>query len=154
MKQSPRELHMEELMRSGVLSGEGFLGDDARPVAEIIEADRAVMDCLGLSLEEFALPAKRAISLAIAALGSPISLGSGLTAVFVESLGALPCPWGRCGRFPKGQLEVTDRDGRMILRMTPLSVHLIEVHGFFQGRGSPYRIEPESVWPILASFRE
>ena len=40
MKKSPNEMTLTERMAPGVLSKDGFLGDDDRPLDEIIERDR------------------------------------------------------------------------------------------------------------------
>jgi hypothetical protein len=65
-----------------------------------------------------------------------------LTATWHEGMGRIPSPWPGDGVFPKGELELTDnRSGRSI-RITPLSIHLIAAHGFYQGWGAPYRLEP------------
>lgn len=31
------------------------------------------------------------------------------------------------------------------MHFTPLDAHLIAEHGFFEGKGSPYRIEPKEL---------
>jgi hypothetical protein len=144
-----QDMHIEELMRSGVLSGDGFLGDDARPIAEIIRADQAELASLGLTPAALAGAAKALLALAIQAEGSPVAFGEGLQVVFIDSRGAIPCPIGPCGRFPKGELTITTAAGDPLLRLSPLSIHLIEAHGFFQGHGSPYRVEPQKAWEIL-----
>ncbi len=40
MKTSPEERRIVERMAPGALCRDGFLGDDLRPVREILEADR------------------------------------------------------------------------------------------------------------------
>jgi len=85
---------------------------------------------------------------AVGAFGAPVKVGDHLTAEYREAMGRIPCPFGD-GVFPKGEVELTDsRSGRTI-RMTPLSVHMIGAHRFYQGAGSRYRTEPAELCGIL-----
>jgi hypothetical protein len=36
-----------------------------------------------------------------------------------------------------------------IIRWSDLSLHFIEAHGFFQGKGSPFRLEPRGLVEAL-----
>jgi hypothetical protein len=47
-------------------------------------------------------------------------------------------------------IVVKDPDGNDLLTYTPLDAHLIAAHGFFEGKGSPYRIEPAD---LIALYR-
>nr|HPQ81909.1 hypothetical protein [bacterium] len=61
-----------------------------------------------------------------------------------------PCPWGD-GSFPKGAVELTLADGSP-LQFTALGIHLIAAHGFYQGHGSAYRLEPSDVNGVGSLF--
>jgi hypothetical protein len=143
MKLTPRERRIAERMAPGVLCREGFLAPDRRPLGEILAADASAVAALGTTHGELAAHLRAACEAARAALGREVPLAGGrLRAVFREAMGAIPCPWGDGRRLPKGEVEVTDpATGRRLL-FTPLSVHLIAEHGFYQGRGSRYRVEP------------
>jgi len=149
MKRSPELRRVVERMAPGVLARDGFLGDDPRPLEEILDADRSAVAGLGTSHEELAGRLRDAFERARAGLGTAVCLEGGLSAVCRETMGRIPCPWGGCGVFPKGEVELTDarvprageRSGEKLL-FTALSVHLIAAHGFYQGRGSRYRLEP------------
>ena len=65
------------------------------------------------------------------------------------ALGRIPSPWPGEGVFPKGEVELSDRRSGHTVRYTPLSVHLIEAHGFYEGRGSRYRLEPSEICRML-----
>ena len=145
MKQSPSERRILENMAAGVLSRDGFLGSDGRPVAEILDADNAAVTELGVTHEDIARRLEQILRTATDALGRPVSVGPGQTAVYREAMGRIPCPWGGCGVVPKGEVELTDERDRHVLRFTPLSVHLIRAHGFYQGRGSRYRLSPRDL---------
>jgi hypothetical protein len=148
MKQSPHDRRIVERMAPGVLCRDGFLAPDTRPLGEIIDTDRSTVERLGTSHAEIAGRLAEILDRAAAACGAPVDVGGGLTAVYHEAMGRIPSPWGEGRRFAKGEVELTDAAGRM-LRFTPLSVHLIAEHGFYQGRGSRYRLDPEAACRML-----
>jgi hypothetical protein len=137
-------------MGAGVLSREGFLASDLRPLGEILDADRSAVERLGLSHRLLAGRLAEILVQAISALGAAVDVGDDLQAVYREAMGRIPCPWGEGLRFPKGEVELTHRPSGRTIRFSPLSVHLVGEHGFYQGKGSRYRLEPEVVCDILA----
>ena len=155
MKQSPADAKVLERMAPGVLCRDGFLGGDARSPGEIIAADAAAIEDLGLTHGRVADRLKGILDAAMSRQGAPVAAGEGLTAVYRESMGRIPSPWPGEGVFPKGEVELTwtPPDGpARTLRFTPLSVHLIRRHGFYQGCGSRYRLELPDL--AAALFRE
>lgn len=142
MKQTPQEQAIVARMAAGVLSREGFLGNDTRPVAEIVQTDRAAIEALGLTVERLAERLEDVLRAAMAAMGRDVPVGPGWSARFSEAMGRIPCPWGGCGVFAKGEVELAETPGPAVMRFAPLSVHLVREHGFLQGRGSRYRLEP------------
>jgi len=141
MKQTPQEQQIAARMAPGVLSREGFLDGDRRALAEIIDTDRSAVESAGLTGEQLADGLEAVLKAAMAAMGREVAVG-GWTARYREAMGRIPCPWGGCGVFPKGEVEMTQPTGGGVLRFTPLSVHLIRRHSFYQGRGTRYRLEP------------
>lgn len=148
MKPAPAEQRIVDRMAPGALCRDGFLGGDGRPLGEILATDRAAVERLGLTHERIAQRLQEILRAAIAGLGTAVAVGEHLTAQCGESMGRLACPWGGCGVFAKGEVELRDADGRTV-RFTPLSVHLIARHGFYQGRGSRYRLEPAGLAAML-----
>jgi len=125
---------------------DGFLGDDKRPLAEILEADNTAVERLGLTHQKLA---DRLARQAMAAPGATVHPGEHLTAVYRESMGRIPCPWIGCGVFAKGEVELVDTQTKQKVLFSPLSVHLIARHGFYQGHGARYHIEPDDLARIL-----
>ena len=148
MKQTPEERAISERLGPGVLCREGFLGRDGRPLGEILDTDNSTVAGLGLTHEQIARGLGDVLRRAVAALGTPVGVGEGCEAVYREAMGRIPCPWGGCGTFRKGHVELTDAAGEAVC-FTPLSVHLMAEHGFYQGRGSRYRLEPGRVARML-----
>ncbi|MCJ7543373.1 MAG: hypothetical protein MUP47_02215 [Phycisphaerae bacterium] len=79
---------------------------------------------------------------AMAAMGQDVPAGPGWAGKFHEAMGRIPCPWGGCGVFVKGEVELFEATSTAVLHLAPLSVHLVREHAFFQGRGSRYRLDP------------
>ncbi|HUS90259.1 MAG TPA: hypothetical protein VM695_00370 [Phycisphaerae bacterium] len=146
MKQTPEERRVLERMAPGVLCREGFLGEDPRPLQEILDTDGARVEALGATHEEIARHLREAYEDAAMGFGNEVPVAGGrLRAVWHEAMGFIPSPWGDGARFPKGEVELTDPRTARALRYTPLSVHMIARYGFYQGRGSRYRVEPDQV---------
>jgi hypothetical protein len=97
---------------------------------------------LAAALREIYVKAERA-------LGNPLPLLEKVTVVHVEARGRIPSPFSGDGTFQKGQAKIMDAATGEALLITPLSIHLIEKHGFFQGKGSKYRIEPEAAARVM-----
>ncbi len=135
-----------ERLAPGALCRDGFLGDDRRGLPEILDADLATVEALGLTHRDIARVLDAACRDAMAQLGAPVHLpGGSLVAEFHEAMGVIASPWpdGKC--LPKGEVVVADTATGERIAYTPLSVHLIGEHGFYQGRGCPYRLEPAKV---------
>jgi hypothetical protein len=139
MKANPADKAILERMRPGVLSAEGFLGSDPRPLARIVSEDAATLEAMGVTCEalgEFVAELHQRVD---AALGGPVTLADGRVVMEeTEVMGRIPCPYG-CGALAhKAVIEVAF-DGEKYL-LTPLHAHLIGAHCFFQGRGTLFRI--------------
>jgi hypothetical protein len=150
MKISPEDQRIMDRMVPGVLSREGFLGADTRPLSEIIDTDRSAVEALGVTHEQIAGKLRSVLEAAIGGMGRAVEVSDHLTAVWREAMGKIPSPWAD-GVFPKGEVELTDRRTGEKLLFTPLSVHLIARHGFYQGRGSRYRIDPATISRIFGT---
>jgi hypothetical protein len=61
----------------------------------------------------------------------------------------MTCPFGDPGLYPKNYVIVENKKINERLIFSCLSIHLIREHGFYQGRGSPFRIDPEAAKRIL-----
>ena len=138
-----------ERMVPGALSRDGFLGTDLRAIEDILDADRAAVAALGITPGELAAALRRIFERATQALGTPARLGARLVAVHREAMGRIPCPFGGCGVFPKGEVEFTDTATGESVLLTALGIHMVAAHGFCQGRGSRYRLDPAVLARLL-----
>jgi hypothetical protein len=146
VKRSPDVKRAAERMAPGVLSKHGFLGSDPRRLEDILDADASAVAGLGTTHEAIAAELGRSLADAEAATGTSVAVDEHLHAVHTEVMGRIPCPFGRCGTFQKGEANLTDDATGETLRFTALSVHMIGEHGFYEGRGSCYRVEPAAVF--------
>jgi len=151
MKPNPYEKSVLERMAPGVLCAEGFLGDDIRELADILDGDAAPVEAAGLTHERIAAMLNDWMQRAIAELGRPVQLSQRVTGVWHEGMGRIPSPWPGDGIFPKGECELTDQATGKTLLVTPLSIHMIAAHGFYQGHGSGYRLSPTDLIAMLTS---
>lgn len=149
MKQSPSEKELIRNLSPSKFSAEGFLGSDSRPVDEIVNEDMAVLARHHVSKETLAHALTEAYDMAQKAFGADILIRAGVTAVFHESMGRVPSPFKGAGVFEKGDVVLKDLQDDHGIIITRLGIHLIGKHGFFQGKGSPYRIDPLAAIKLL-----
>jgi len=149
MKQSPELDAVEARMRAGGIARDGFLGRDRRSLCEILEADRNALGRLGLTAEQVADRLTYFTDSARGGLGTTVLIDN-VYQVRVESVrGVLPCPWGHAGLYPKTNVFLRNLANGVELTWTALQLHTIRDHGFFEGRGSPFRLDPRQAKEAL-----
>jgi hypothetical protein len=131
-----------ELLMPSQFSKDGYMGKDTRSLQQIEEEDKKALASIGLDNKKLVAKLRNLYILAERALGNPIDAGNGTTATFFEARGRIPSPFKDDGTFQKGEVELVNPTKSITLRITPLSLHLMEKYCFFQGKGSPYRVEP------------
>ncbi|MFC1669219.1 hypothetical protein ACFL20_02425 [Spirochaetota bacterium] len=151
MKKSPKDSELYDNLQPSKFTGDGFLGTDTRPVAEIIASDKRKLEELGLDNEGLSAKLDDAFIKAQEALGAEVQIKQGVSAVYYESRGRIPSPFKGEGTFEKGEVVITEINTGERIIITRLSIHLIEKHGFFQGAGSRYRLDPGKAVKLLFS---
>lgn len=149
MKRSPNMQRLEEILRSSKLVEGGFLGDDPRPVEEIIEADDAELARRNLTHEQLAERMAEITAKARPGLGTFVDVGEHLQAAVDDNRGQIVCPFPGETRVFKTVTTVRRTDADRQVQYADLCTHMIGEHGFFQGRGSRFRIEPAVLADIL-----
>ncbi|MFW5712141.1 MAG: hypothetical protein ACOC2R_02120 [Spirochaetota bacterium] len=149
MKQSPQLQQVQENMRPGVLTLHGFLGTDKRDLVEILEEDAAEVRRLGTTHRAIA---DRMIYLRDRGkdgLGEFIDVEPHFE-VRVDSVrGGIPSPFGGPGLIPKTNTTVRNKALERETVYTDINIHLIGEHGFYEGKGSLFRMEPHELVEIL-----
>jgi hypothetical protein len=149
MKRNPAEQTIRDRMASGGISADGFLGSDPRNIADIVAADTAEIEAAGLTVKQIAQFLDEVHEAADRNLEAPVKLfNDRVTARLTEVKGRIPCPFGCGHRAHKAVIEV--RMQGKTLMFTPLHVHLLREHGFLQGKGALFRLEPRD---LIALYR-
>ena len=152
MKRAPQETKVIQNLAPSKFSGVGFMGNDSRDVEEVISADARTLERLGTDSLSVAGKLQIIFDLASAELGDELKLSENLTVQYLACRGRIPSPFPGEGSFEKNMVLVQSDDKSIHFYITPLSIHLIKKHGFFQGRGSPFRIEPEIIAGIASEM--
>jgi len=150
MKRVPKWRDIEEMMKPGRLTRDGMLGSDPRPLEEIIESDGATVARLGLTHGDIARRLEELTAASMERLGDPVIVEETYEVRVEEARGSLPCPFKHPGRWRKAVTYCRHLPTGESIAWTALGVHMIEAHGFYEGRGSPFRLDPERIARLLA----
>jgi len=149
MKQTVQMNNIQARMQPGVISLEGFLGSDSRNLTDILNDDNGTVNSLKLTHQQIALRMLEFRDKGLAGLGEFISVAPHFE-VRVDSVrGKMPCPFGDPGIFPKTNITVKNLKSDQEITFTDLNIHMVLVHGFYEGSGSHFRLEPVQLAAIL-----
>lgn len=149
MKQTPEQNSIEANLQPGTISAEGFLGDDTRSLIDIIRADQASVIRLSLSHQAIANRLRELTEAGKSGLGRPVLVDDHLEITVEDYMGMIPCPFRDYSHSDKRLTTCTDKYSGRTIRWSDLNIHMIEAHGFYEGRGSLFRVDPEAVAEIL-----
>ena len=152
MKMSPEYAKAQANMQPGVITSDGFLGNDRRPIIEIISGDEAEMKRDGLEFEETVSVMRHLMDEGRKGLGEPVTVDDRWIVQVFEARGFLASPF-EDGIYRKVNAQVTlledgKPSGSSIL-YSDLSLHLIEKYHFLQGRGASFRVSPAELKAVL-----
>jgi hypothetical protein len=149
VKQTPEYDKIQQNMRKGVITLDGFLGDDTRKLVDIIAEDTFAIHAHHTTKEAIASRMEYFRKQGEEGLGEPITV-DGNFEVRVDSVrGLLPSPFGGPGMYAKVNTSVLNKSSGKSIVYTDLHIHFIKDHGFFEGKGSPFRLEPKELIEIL-----
>jgi len=149
MKQTVQMNNIQARMQPGVITLEGFLGSDNRNLVDILSEDQAAVNDLKLTHQQIALRMLEFKDKGLAGLGEFISVAPHFE-VRVDSVrGKIPCPFSDPGIFPKTNITVKNLHTGNEITFTDLNIHMILVHGFYEGHDSLFRIEPANLATVL-----
>ncbi len=148
MKLTPREKIIRSNFKPGKITRDGFLGTDVRHIHDIIQTDERTLFRLKTSLNQIADRMQYFIEEGKKGLETSVAVGDCKVQIQWDR-GMLPCPFGERGLHHKLIATVSNKELKLSIRFSQLSVHLIRVHGFFGGKESLFRIEPEEIVRIL-----
>jgi hypothetical protein len=143
---------LEKDMRPGAMSGKGFLGKDERLLDVLAEDNRSIVDKLGLTHQELARHLHLVGAVAVKhANAKPLEIayhGKKLRIRAAVSRGYQGSPF-KDGTKTNCYITVENLDSGKKLGYSLLLPFMIERYGFYEGKGTPYRVEPKA---ILAVF--
>ena len=148
MKETPLTRKICEDMRPGKLSLPGFLGDD-HDVMRRLDDDHEAVKQFDLTHERMAARMRELRDAGTEGLGQFISVPPHFEVRVDSARGRIPCPFGERGLYPKTNITVRNLASRREISFTDLHIHLIAAHGFYEGRGTPFRLEPADLVAIL-----
>ncbi len=149
MKQTVQMKLIQEKMKPGVITRDGFLDPDRRNLIDILIEDDETVKRMGLSHQQVAQRMLEFRDAGMRGLGEFISIEPHFE-VRVDSVrGKLPCPFGDPGIFPKTNVTVRNLERNEEITYTDLHIHLIGSHGFYEGKGSVFRLDPKSLVDTL-----
>ncbi|MDD2331440.1 MAG: hypothetical protein PHI68_02175 [Candidatus Cloacimonetes bacterium] len=143
MKLTPSEEQIMARMQPGVITLNGFLGFDTRNLNEIIADDEKVLEMLGISAEELAERMQYFSDKTFESYDLPVLIDEIYEVETNIVRGKLPCPFRHPGIYRKTITTLTNRKQQITVRWTALSIHTIKEHHFFEGKGSPFRLDPQ-----------
>lgn len=149
MKQPPSIRKAQEEMRPGHISLPGFMGVDPRDLAQLMNDDHEAVKALGLTHQRIAQRMRELRDAGLRGLGEFVAVAPCFEVRVDSARGRLPCPFGERGLHDKTYAIVRNLRLDREITYTDLNIHLVGVHGFYEGRGSPYRLEPRDLQAIL-----
>jgi hypothetical protein len=149
MKQTVQMKQIQEKMKPGLITRDGFLGTDRRNLIDILIEDDETVKRMNLTHQVIAGRMLELRDAGMRGLGDFITVEPHYE-VRVDSVrGKLPCPFGDPGIFPKTNIIVRNTEINREIVYTDLHIHLIYAHGFYEGKGSVFRLEPQDLVEIL-----
>jgi len=127
----------------------GFLSNDNRHYHDIIDEDRKTLARLNITTHQIADRLQYLTKLAWDSYDAPIIIDEVYLVEYKSYRGKIPCPFLHAGMYPKGTITLKNLTIGKEICWTPLNIHMIREHCFFEGKGSPHRIEPSEVSKII-----
>lgn len=149
MKQSPHLNRIRRNLAPGVITIQGFMGDDSRDLVQILDEDDANVKRMGLTHEMIAAKMRELTEAGKRGLGDFIEVPPCFSVRVDTVRGKLRCPFEDPGLIEKVNTTVRNLNFDEEITYTNMNTHCVEKHGFYQGKGSFFRIDPEKIARIL-----
>jgi hypothetical protein len=149
MKQTVEFDKIQQQMQKGVITLHGFLGDDKRKLVDILESDNLTVRKHHTTHQAIADRMEYFRQRGLSGLGEFITVDEAFEVKVETVRGMLPSPFGGKGMYGKANTTVRNKKLDRTIVFTDLHIHFIGDHGFYEGKGSPFRLEPEDLIAIL-----
>jgi hypothetical protein len=141
MKQTEQMKEIQERMKPGIITLDGFLGTDGRNLSDILEEQDAEVKRLGLTHALIAGRMRQLREVGKKGLGDTVEVDPHFEISVDIARGKLPCPFGHRGLVRKSIIRVRNTALGREVTFTDMNIHLIEDHGFYQGNGSTFHLD-------------
>ncbi len=149
MKMNPEMQLAQANMQPGIITLQGFLGHDKRDLAQIIDEDSQLVKSLAVTHLKIAERMKFLREQGERGLGEFIEYDDHFQIKVDSVRGKMRCPFEDPGLIPKYNITVKNLTLNREITYTDMNIHFIEAHGFFQGEGSLFRLNPDDLVTIL-----
>jgi hypothetical protein len=149
MKQTVQMNQIQERMQPGVYTRDGFLGRDRRNLIDILLEDDEAVKRMDMTHRQIADRMIELRDAGMRGLGEFITVEPHYEIRVISVRGKLPCPFGDPGIFPKTNTVVRNTKLGRELTFTDMHIHMVGSHGFYEGKGSPFRLEPKDLAEVL-----
>lgn len=145
-------------MRPGVLSQDGFLGEN-ESLKEVIEKDAETLKDMGITYDDLANKLDNLIKAAFSSGKKSARVGN-YKIWIIQYCGFQICPWtqdihsGQCTAgggpdYSSNDWKIRNLRTKQEMSGSGLVVHLIREHHFFEGFETPYRVDPRELACLL-----
>ena len=149
MKKADSQKAIEKVLQNNPTAREGFLGRDERGLAAILQADDEAIRRRGLTHAHIAQHLLALRQAGWVGLGEPVPVPPHFEVCVDAARGTLPCPFGDQGSIAKVNTTVHNLESGKEITFTDLNIHLIAAHGFYEGHGAQFRLDPEQLMDTL-----
>jgi hypothetical protein len=140
---------LEKDMRPGAYATKGFLGGEERLVDLLAEDNRYVVEELGLTHQELGKHLRALGEISSQVGGKEFRYqGRRFKGSVRRSQWHQASPF-RDGTITNGLVIVDNLDNEKRLEYSLLMPELIERYGFYEGKGTPYRLDPRKILEVL-----
>lgn len=139
---------LEKVMRPGVSSGKGFLGKDESLLAILADDNDFVIGKLGLTHQELARHLLILAALAESKGKTVLYHGRKLHLQSISFRGVMPSPFAD-GTKTNTEVTITNEASGKKLIYSTLVPMMMERYGFYEGHGTPYRVDPRRIVEVL-----
>lgn len=140
LKSDPELFEAEEKLHQG-----NYMRGEARPLRRLLDDDNALVSSLDLDMECVTNLMDRLYHEATQAMGDTVLVDGKYEVSLREDRGKTACPWGDRFFAPKAVVSARNIKNDKKIKYSVLGLHLIKRHGFFQGTGSPFRVDPKDL---------
>ena len=149
MKQTPEFDYIQEMLKPGKITKDGFLGTDKRKLIDIINDDEAEVLRHNLTNKEIADKMIYFRESGKKGLGDFCTVDKDFEVKVDIFRGKLTNPFNKKHLVRKTQIIVINKKLNQEIIFTGMNIEMIRDHGFYEGKGAVYRLEPEYIIKIL-----